>query len=91
MSVVPIDFQDGVNDFDVGVNESIFFDLFCMPNDTYEWPKVLLNVDKNAKMVIESDLCTNVPIFALMNVSSHYWSLFHINDCIFSCNEHQKV
>ena len=36
MSVVPIDFQDGVNDFDVGVNESIFFDLFCMPNDTYE-------------------------------------------------------
>ena len=23
MSVVPIDFQDGVNDFDVGVNESI--------------------------------------------------------------------
>ena len=25
MSVVPIDFQDGVNDFDVGVNESIFF------------------------------------------------------------------
>ena len=25
MSVVPIDFQDGVNDFDGGVNESIFF------------------------------------------------------------------
>ena len=49
------------------------------------------DVDKNAKIVIESDLCTNVPIFALMNVSSHYWSLFHINDCIFSCNEHQKV
>ena len=24
-SVVPIDFQDGVNDFDVGVNESMFF------------------------------------------------------------------
>ena len=24
MSVVAIDFQDGVNDFDVGVNESIF-------------------------------------------------------------------
>ena len=24
MSVVPIDFQDGVNDFDVGVNESMF-------------------------------------------------------------------
>ena len=36
--------QDDVNDFDVGVNESIFF-LFCMPNDAYECPKVLLNVD----------------------------------------------
>ena len=44
MSVVPIDFQDGVNDFDVGFNESIFF-LFCMPNDANECPKVLLNVD----------------------------------------------
>ena len=27
--VVPIDFQDGVNDFDVGVNESIFFPFVC--------------------------------------------------------------
>ena len=31
--------------------------LSCMPNDAYECPKVLLNVDKNAKIVIESDLC----------------------------------
>ena len=44
MSVVPIDSQDGVNDFDVGVNESIFLS-FGMPNDAYECPKVLLNVD----------------------------------------------
>ena len=44
LSVVSIDFQDGVNDFNVGVNGSIFF-LFCMPNDPNEWPKVLLNVD----------------------------------------------
>ena len=29
MSVVPIDFHDGVNDFDVGVDESIFFSLVC--------------------------------------------------------------
>ena len=29
MSVVPIEFQDGVNDFDVGVNESIFFSFVC--------------------------------------------------------------
>ena len=25
----PIDFQDGVNDFDAGVNESIFFSFVC--------------------------------------------------------------
>ena len=29
LSVVPIDFQDGVNDFDVGVNESICFSLYA--------------------------------------------------------------
>ena len=29
MSVVPVDFQDGVNDFNVGVNESIFFYFVC--------------------------------------------------------------
>ena len=64
MSVVPIDFQDGVKDFDVGVNESIFFSF--------------------VKIVFASDLCANVRIFALMNVSSHYWSPFHANDCVFS-------
>ena len=44
LSIVPIDFQDGVNDLHTRTNESIFF-LFCMPNDAYECPKVLLNVD----------------------------------------------
>ena len=29
MSVVPIDFQEGVNDFDDGFNESIFFSVVC--------------------------------------------------------------
>ena len=43
--LVPIDFQDGVNDFDVGVNESLFFSLYANPNDAYERPNVLLNVD----------------------------------------------
>ena len=52
MSVLPTDFQDGVKDFDVGVNESIFFSF--------------------VKIVFASDLCANVRIFALMNVSSHY-------------------
>ena len=27
---VTTDFQDGVNDFDVGVNESIFFSFVCL-------------------------------------------------------------
>ena len=40
-SLLPV--QDGVNDLDVGINESIYF--FCMPSDAYERPKVLLNVD----------------------------------------------
>ena len=61
-----------------------------MPNNPYECPKVLLNVDQNAKIVIESDLRANVRIFALINVSSHYWSPFHANDCAFSRNEQQK-
>ena len=29
MSVVPIDFQEGVNDFDDSFNESIFFSVEC--------------------------------------------------------------
>ena len=62
-----------------------------MPNDAYECPKVLLTVDYIAKIVIESDLCANVRIFVLMNVSSHYCSPFHANDCVFSRNEQQKV
>ena len=45
MSVVPIDFQDGVNDFDAGVIKWKYIFLFCMLNDAYECPKVLLNVD----------------------------------------------
>ena len=62
-----------------------------MSNDANECPKMLLNVDKNAKIVIESDLCSNVCFFALMNVSSRYWSPFHANESVFSRNEQQKV
>ena len=90
MSVVSIDFQDGVNDFDVGVNESIFLSFVCLMTHMNA-QKVLLNIDENAKIVIESDLCANVRIFTLMNVSSHCWSPFHANDCVFSGNEKQKV
>ena len=44
MSVVPIVFQDGVNDFDVGVNESISFSFVC-PMTHMKAQKMLLNVD----------------------------------------------
>ena len=62
-----------------------------MSNDANEFPKMLLNVDKNAKIVIESDLYVNDRFFALMNVSSCCWSPFHENESVFSCNEQQKV
>lgn len=91
MSVVPVDFEDGVNDLDVGVYESIIILLFCMPHDAYECPRVLLNVDSNAKIVIESDICGNVCFFVLMTVSPHYWSPFKANDCVSSRYEQQKV
>ena len=90
MSVVPIDFQDGVNDSNLGVNESIFFSFVC-PMTHMNAQKCYWMLIKMQKIVIESDLCANVCIFALMNVSSHYWSPFHANDCVFSRNEQQKV
>ena len=86
---VSIDFQNGVNDFDAGVTESTFFSFVC--------PMTHMNAQKcywmlkNAKIVIESDLCAKVRIFELMNVSSHYWSPFRANGCVFSRNEQQKV
>ena len=62
-----------------------------MPNDAYEQMKMLLNVNKNAKIVIESELRANVRFLALMNASSRYWSSIHANECVFSRNEQQKV
>ena len=35
----------------------------------------------------ESDLCTNVSFFAVINGSPRYWLPFHANECIFSRNE----
>ena len=58
-----------------------------MSNDSNECPKMLLNVDLNVKIVIESDSCTNVRFFALMNVSSRCWLPFRGNECVFSLNE----
>ena len=62
-----------------------------MPNDAYEYMKMLLNVNKNAKIVIECELHANVRFSALMNASSRYWSSIHTNECVFSRNEQQKV
>ena len=90
MSVAPVDFQNNVNDFDVAVNESIFFSFVC-PMTPMNAQKCYWMLIKMQKIVIESDLWANVRIFALMNVSSHYWSPFHANDCVFSRNEQQKV
>ena len=44
MSVVAIDFQDGVNDSNVGVNESIFLSFVCLMTHMNA-QKVLLNID----------------------------------------------
>ena len=52
-----------------------------MPNDAYEYMKMLLNVNENAKIVIECELHTNVRFLALMNASSRYWSTIHKNEC----------
>ena len=60
-----------------------------MPNDVYEYMKMLLNVNKNAKIVIE--LHANIRFLALMNASSRYWSSIHANEFVFSRNEQQKV
>ena len=62
-----------------------------MPNDTYQHVKMILNVNKNAKIIIESELRVNVRFLALMNASLRYWSSIHANQCMFSRNEQQKV
>ena len=54
-----------------------------MPNDAYEHMKMLLNVNKNAKIVIECELRANVLLLALMNASSRYWSSIHANEWYF--------
>ena len=62
-----------------------------MPNDPYEHVKMLLNVKKNAKIVIECELRANVRFLAVMNASSRYWLSIQANECVFSRNEQQKV
>ena len=53
--------------------------------------KMLLNVNKNAKIVIECELRANVCFLAVMNASSRYWSSIQPNEFLFSRNEQQKL
>ena len=62
-----------------------------MPNDAYEYMKMLLNANKNAKIVIECELHATDRFLSLMNACSRYWSSIHSNKCVFSRNEQQKV
>ena len=62
-----------------------------MPNDAYEHMKMLLNINDNAKIVIESEFRANVRFLALMNASWCYWSSIDANECVFSPNEQQKA
>ena len=44
--MIASDFQDDVNDSNVGVNESIFFSFInYLPNDANKCLKILLNLD----------------------------------------------
>ena len=47
--------------------------LFCMPNDAYENVKMLLNANKNAKIVVESELRANVRFLALFTQMNTYF------------------
>ena len=62
MTVVPVDFQDGVNDFDAGVNESIFFSFEC--------PTTHMNAQKCYRMLIEMQKSQLNLIYAQMFVFS---------------------
>ena len=53
-------------------------------------PKNVIECNKNAKSVIESELRAIVRFLSLMNLSSRYWSSLHANECVFSRNEQQK-
>jgi len=62
-----------------------------MPGDAYERMKVLLNVDRNAGIVVECELRANVRFLALMGASLRCWSSVRAGECVFSRNEQQKV
>ena len=92
MSVVPIDFQDAVNDSNVGVNERIFFSFVCRMTQMNAqkcyvyW--MLIKMQKSLLNLIYGQMftfCANECIFALLVAVSRKWM------CIFSYKEQQKV
>ena len=62
-----------------------------MPNDVYEHMKMLLNVSKNAKIVIECELRANVHFLALMIHLRAIGRQSTRMNAFFSRNEQQKV
>ena len=62
MSVVPIDFQGGVNDFDVGVNESIVYSFVYrmthMNAQKFYW--ILIKIQKSLLNLI----CAQMFVFS---------------------------
>ena len=79
MFILSIDFHDGVNDLKAQMK--VYF-LFCMPNNTYKHTKMLLNINTNAKTVIEPELRANVRFLALFKQMNAYFLVMNSKRCI---------
>ena len=62
-----------------------------MPNDAYEHMKMLLNVNKNAKIVIESELRANVRFLALFRQMNAYFLVMNSKRCIIDMAKRKTV
>ena len=65
--------------------------LFCMTKNTYEHIKMLLNVNKNAKIVIESELRANVRFLALLAQMNAYFLVMNSKRCIIDMAKNETV
>jgi len=62
-----------------------------VPGGACERMGMLLNVNRNAGIVVECGLRAGVRFLALMSASLRCWSSVHADECVFSRNEQQKV
>ena len=62
-----------------------------MLNDAYEHMKMLLNVNKNAKIVIESELRANVRFLALLRQMNAYFLVMNSKRCIIDMDKSKTV